>query len=148
MPKKNSKRGSKKRGPKRSHQLLLKDEKEQQEYAEVLKPLGNCMFMVKLLNGEEVVAKLKGSMTKGKSFDKVTPGNTVLTMRDGCTTGKDVYYIFHKYTSDEIRTLKQLGQLVKVVDREEEECHVMFEGDEEVKVQNEQEIDDDFINDI
>ena len=148
MPKKNSKRGSKRKGTRQSKQLLLRDEKEGQEYAEVLKPLGCAQFTIRLLNGEEVVGKLKGSMTKGRGFEKVTPGNWVLAMLDGCTTGKDKYYIFHKYSDSEKKQLENLGELATLVNTDRVESIFGFEGDEEVQQLNEAEINDDFINDI
>ena len=148
MPKKNSKRGSK-RGPRQSNQLLIRDPKEGHEYAEVLGAVGSARFRLKLLtNGEEVIGKLKGSMTKGRGFEKVVVGNLVLTMLDGCTTGKDKYYIFHKYSEGERKQLEKLGELVTMVEVDKVESAFAFEGDEEVQQLNEAEIDDDFINDI
>ena len=146
MGKKGSKRGSK--GSRQSNQLLLRDAKENQEYAEVLKPLGCGQFMVKLLNGLEVIGKLKGSMSNRRTFDKVVPGNWVLVMLDGCTTGKDKYYIFHKYSDSEKKKLEKLGELVQMVEADAVESSFGFEGDQEVQEANDGEIDDDFINDI
>ena len=148
MPKKNSKRGSK-RGPRQSNQLLIRDPKEGHEYAEVLNALGSARFRIKLVtNGAESVGKLKGSMTKGRGFEKVVSGNLVLVQLDSCTTGKDKYYIFHKYSESEKKQLEKLGELTTLVETVQTESAFVFEGDEEVKQANEAEIDDDFINDI
>lgn len=147
MPKKNSKRGSKK-GPRQSNQLILRDPKEGHEYAEVQAALGSARFRVKLVtNGAEVVGKLKGSMTGGRGFEKVVAGNLVLVTLDGCTTGKDKYFIFHKYSDSERKQLEKLGELTTLVESEQTETAFAFEGDE-VKQTIEAEIDNDFINDI
>lgn len=148
MPKKNSKRGSKK-GPHQSSQLLIRDPKEGHEYAEVLNALGSARFRIKLItNGAEFVGKLKGSMTKGRGFEKVVGGNLVLVQLDGCTTGKEKYFIFHKYSESERKQLEKLGELATLVESEQVESGFIFEGEDEVKQANEAEIDDDFINDI
>ena len=96
MPKTNKVNKSK-NGSRNTYQLLLRDQTEGQEYAEVIEAFGNAMFLVRLLNGEEVIGKLKGSMTKGRCFDNVILGDIVLVILDSCTTSKSKYYIFHKY---------------------------------------------------
>lgn len=150
MPKKNSKKSGK--SGSKSSQLLLRDLDEGHEYAEVLKPLGNCQFEIKLLNGSESIAKLKGSMCQGgRGFDRVATGNIVLVQHDSCTTTKEKYYIFHKYTENEKKQLKRLGELSTVADKsaeEEDDIGIIYEQEEEDHVLNEAEINDDFINDI
>lgn len=146
MPKTNKS----KNGSRNTNQLLLRDQTEGQEYAEVIKAFGNAMFLVRLLNGEEVIGKLKGSMTKGRCFDKVILGDTVLVILDSCTTSKSKYYIFHKYSMSEKKQLEKLGELAKVSDNNEnDEDNIFgFEDDQNVKKLTTAEIDDDFINDI
>ncbi|MBC8296273.1 MAG: hypothetical protein H8E55_10805 [Pelagibacterales bacterium] len=86
-------------------------------------------------------------MTRGRKFDKVAPKHTVLVQKDGCTTGKDVYYIFHKYGDNEKKQLERLGELVQVSQTEQDDIFG-YEGDEQVQALNEAEIDDAFIDDI
>ena len=149
MPKTNKVNKSK-NGSRNTYQLLLRDQTEGQEYAEVIKAFGNAMFLVRLLNGEEVIGKLKGSMTKGRCFDKVILGDIVLVILDSCTTSKSKYYIFHKYSMNEKKQLEKLGELAKVSDNNDnDEDNIFgFEDDETVKKLTTAEIDDDFINDI
>lgn len=148
MPKTN-KVNKNKHGSRQTNQLLMRDQNEGQEYAEIVKAFGNAMFLVRLLNGEEVIGKLKGSMTKGRCFEKVTIGDMVLVMLDGCTTSKSKYYIFHKYNINEKKQLEKLGELAKIADNNNDEDNIFgFEDDENVKKLTTAEINDDFINDI
>jgi|AntAceMinimDraft_6_1070360.scaffolds.fasta_scaffold08049_2 initiation factor 1A len=148
MPKTNKVNKSK-HGSRQTNQLLMRDQNEGQEYAEILKAFGNAMFLVRLLNGEEVIGKLKGSMTKGRCFEKVIIGDMVLVMLDSCTTSKSKYYIFHKYSMNEKKQLEKLGELAKIADNNDDKDNIFgFEDDENVKKLTTAEINDDFINDI
>lgn len=86
MPKQ-SKSGNKNKSS-NSFQLRLRIEEDEEQYAEVLKALGNGQFQVQILNGPIDTAKLKGSMMGSRKFDKVVTGNLVLIQLDGCTTEK------------------------------------------------------------
>ena len=125
----------------------MKNEDNDEHYAEVLKPVGSCQFTIRFLNGDESIGKLKGSMTRGRGFEKVTNGNWVLAQKDPCTTNKDKYYIIHKYSDGERKQLEKLGELVTVSENTEKSTFV-FEGEEETIENKEEEINDDFINDI
>ena len=141
MPKQ-SKSGNKNKSS-NSFQLRLRIEEDEEQYAEVLKPLGNGQFQVQILNGPIDTAKLKGSMMGSRKFDKVVTGNLVLIQLDGCTTGKDKYYIFHKYTDSERKQLEKLGELKSVV--ETTTSAYIFEGEDEEMETKQQEVDEDFI---
>lgn len=140
MPKNSKKYSSRNKS---SNQLRLREADQNEQYAETLKALGDGQFSVQILNGPEQNAKLKGSMRKGKSFDKVNIGDMVLVQLDPTTTGKDVYYIIHKYSQDEKKQLEKLGELKSVV--EKEISTFVWEGEQEDESFKEQEVDADFI---
>lgn len=109
-----------------------------EQYAEVLKPLGDKQFLVKLLNGDEVIARLKGSMCGGRGFEKVVKGNWCLIMLDPSTTGRDKFYIVARYNEDETKTLMKLKEL-QVVKMHSDTCRddgFMFEDEEEFDTEN------------
>ena len=147
MPKNSSKKGSKKGGSRKSSSLRTREEADGEFYAEVLKPLGDGQMRVQILNGSEDTAKLKGSMRKGRGFEKVNPGNWVLIQHDASTTGKDKYWIIHKYSDSEKKQLERLGELRSIVEKKDTSTFI-FEGEEEEQAQMQQEVDDDFIDDI
>ncbi len=128
---------------KKSNQLRLRNLDEGEQYAEALKAQGDGQFLVQILNGPEEIAKLKGSMRKGKNFDKVNVGDMVLVQLDPTTTGKDKYYIIHKYSPDEKKQLEKLGELKSVVEKVSNTF--IWEGDQEETEIKEQEVDADFI---
>ena len=147
MSKSGKKKGSKRGGSRKSASLRTREEADSEFYAEVLKPLGDGQMRVQILNGSEDTAKLKGSMRKGRGFEKVTPGNWVLIQQDLSTTGKDKYWIIHRYNDSEKKQLERLGELKSIVEKKETSTFV-FEGEEEEQEHMEQEVDDDFIDDI
>ena len=145
MPK-NSRKGSKSRSGRGNH-LVEKDEDLGQDYAEVLKALGNGRFQFKFMNGEEDIAKLKGSMSKRRTFTKVEPGHLVLVQKDPNTTGKDKYYIIHRYSNDERRTLTRMGDL-DVVNEVPDDSAFVFEDEVVQGTQSEMVLDADFFDSI
>ena len=108
MPKNSSNKGSKSKGSSRqSSQLREREEKDGEYYADVIKPLGDGQFRIQVLNGNEEIAKLKGSMRKGRGFDKVVTGNLVLVQLDPTTTTKDKFFIIHNYDDKEKKQLEK-----------------------------------------
>ena len=130
-----------------STQLYTKNPDDGEQYAEVINALGNSQFKVKLINGEEVVGKLRGTMTRGRGFERVNPKDWVIVQLDGTTTGKDKYYITHKYSDKDKKQLERLGELV-IVNEEEDTCAFTFDEGEVHVEKQEQEIDESFIDDI
>lgn len=130
-----------------STQLYTRNTDDGEQYAEVISALGNKQFKVKLTNGEEVIGKLRGTLTRGRGFDRVNPKDCVIVQLDNSTTVKDKYYITHKYSDKDKKQLEKLGELV-IVNEEEDKCAFTFD-EEEVHLENqEQEIDDFFIDNI
>ena len=127
-----------------SNQLRLRNEEDGEQYAEVEGAEGEGRFTVKILNGPSEKARLKGSMRKGRGFVKVKKGDMVLVQIDPTTTGKDKYYIIHKYSEQERKQLETYGELKSVI--EEKKSNWGFEGDDEIIEKKEEEVDEDFIN--
>ena len=146
MPK-SAKKGSKSTSTNGGNILRQKDDDCGEQYAEVLKALGNSQFSIKFLNGEESKAKLKGSMSKRRTFTKVSIGDLVLVQRDECTTGRDSFYIIHRYSNDEKRMLERMKELV-VVNEVDNDCSFMFEGDVEKHGQTTVKLSSDFFDGI
>ena len=128
-----------------STQLYTRNTDDGEHYAEVINALGNSQFKVKLVNGEEVIGKLRGTMTRGRGFERVNPKDWVIVQLDGSTTGKDKYYITHKY-SDKDKTARKTRELLLLMKRRT--CAFTFDEVEVHVEQQEQEIDESFIDDI
>ena len=86
-------------------------------------------------------------MTRCRGFEKVVVGNWVIAQLDCCTTGRDKYYITHRYTDKDKKQLEKLGELV-IVNEDEKESAFAFEDDGVHFEQQAQEIDESFIDDI
>lgn len=146
MPKSGKKGSNKRTSTNRSNFLRQKDDENGEQYAKVQKTMGNSRFIIEFLNGEETIAKLKGSMSKRRTFTKVEPGHLVLVQLDSCTSGRDNFYIVHRYSSDEKRMLERMKEL-EVVNEAADECPFMFEGDVDHE-QTDMKMDADFFDSI
>jgi translation initiation factor 1A len=92
------------RGPPASKEILFKD--DDQQYAHVIKALGDRRFSVLTDEGAEVVAKLRGNMRRQ---DFVSPGCVVLcSVRSDNGRKAD---ILHKYTDQHTKLLRRYGEL-------------------------------------
>ena len=130
-----------------SSELRLRDPDANESYAEVISALGFSSFSVQILNGTQETAKLKGSMTRGRGFEKVNKNDWVLVFKDPSTTSKEKYYIIHKYSDNEKKNLEKLGEL-KSVCEVEETSNFRFASQVIEEDTNKKEIDDSFIDDI
>ena len=146
MPKSGKKGSNKRTNTNGGNFLRQKDDDNGEQYAEVLQAVGNSRFKIKFLNGEETNAKLKGSMSKGRGFTKVEKGHLVLAQLDSSTSGRDNFYIVHRYSSDEKRMLERMKEL-EVVNEAADECPFMFEGDVDHE-QMDMKMDADFFDSI
>ena len=86
-------------------------------------------------------------MTRGRGFERVNPKDWVIVQLDGSTTGKEKYYITHKYFDKDKKQLEKLGELV-IVNEEEDTCAFTFDEGEVLVEKQEQEIDESFIDGI
>ena len=128
-------------------ELVIKNKDE--EYAELLNAKGDARFEVKLIsNGFTVIAKIRGALIKGPNKQKIEKGSIVLLQRD-MATYDEKYYIIHKYTKDNIKSLKKSGELATYTLVEEEtDNNVVFDDDVENKQLEQLEFDDEFISNI
>lgn len=105
MPKKGgkkSRRGANNTGSSRA--LLIKE--EGQEYAQITKILGNGHFECRCFDGQNRLGKIRGKMHKKIWIEM---GNLVLIgLREYQDNKGD---IFHKFSDEECRKLKNLGEL-------------------------------------
>ena len=76
-----------------------------QQYAYVLKTLGSCRFLVKIMDGSEIVASLRGSLKKRKVW--VNKQDIVLVDGYGTFTDNTILYICYKYNDEQINFLKK-----------------------------------------
>lgn len=106
MPKKGGKKGRRGAGAGTgvSRELLIKE--EGQEYAQITKILGSGRFECKCFDGQTRLGHVRGKMNKKVWIEL---GNFVLLSLRDYQDGKGD--IFHKYTDDEARKLKSLGEL-------------------------------------
>ena len=121
MPKKGGKKG--RRGANDtgfSRELLIKE--DGQEYAQITKILGSGRFECRCFDGQTRIGKVRGKMNK-KIWIEL--GNLILIgLRDYQDNKGD---IFHKFTDEESRKLKTLGELPSdFIAKETNEC----EGDD------------------
>jgi initiation factor 1A len=128
-----------------SKELVFKSN-DNEEYGEILNAKGDARFEVKLIsNGFTVIAKIRGALIKGPNKQKVDKGSVVLLQKD-MATYDEKYYIIHKYTKDNVKSLKKLGELATyILVEEDDNNNVVFEDDVENKTLDEIDIDDNFI---
>ena len=135
MPK-NVKGGKHKHAKKQSNadvkkELILKD--EGQEYAIVIRSLGNGRIEVNCFDGVTRLAHMRGNLKRKKIF--INLGDIILvSLRDYQDTKADV---IHKYSADEARKLKTMGELpataeINSTERigEDDNSEIPFEFDE------------------
>jgi initiation factor 1A len=127
-----------------SKELVIKTDSE--EYGEILNAKGDARFEVKLIsNGFTVIAKTRGALIKGPNKQRIDKGSVVLLQKD-MSTYEEKYYIIHKYTKDNVKSLKKSGELATYVLAEEDDNNnVVFEDDVENKNLELVDFDDDFI---
>jgi translation initiation factor IF-1 len=129
-------------------ELIFRDEKEGEEYAEVLKAIGDCRFECQFLNTETTQAKLAGALIKGPRKQRIVVGDFVLLTRNQSTTEKDTYYIIHKYTSDDKKKLAKNGEFAQVNTNQDGGTNVVMAGDATTKVVHDTDVTDAFIDNI
>jgi len=122
---KNRKRGKNVNVDEEKRELVIKE--EGQEYAQVIRMLGNGRLEAQCFDGKTRLCHIRGNMRK-KVW--VTPGDIVLIgLREFQDAKADVIL---KYSSDEARRLKQAGQLsentiINTTETKEEDNDVPFD---------------------
>ncbi len=112
MPKRKSK-GAKRKVRREPSKRDLEYKDDGQEYADVLKMLGNGRCEVKCIDGITRLAIIRGNM-RNKVWIKI--GDFVLVgLRDFQDSKCDILL---KYTQEEVRTLKAYGEIPEKIDQE------------------------------
>lgn len=75
-----------------------------EEYGLLLQAMGNCRFQCQLLDGNNIIAKAKGSLIKGPKKEKLEKGDWILLQQDTSSSDKK-YFIVHKYDERERKIL-------------------------------------------
>lgn len=139
----------KNKGPK---DLVFRDEKLGEEYAEIINSVGDARFECKIIHNNLItIAKLAGRLIKGPHKQRIVKGDYVLLSLDGSTSGKDKYFIMHKYSPEDKKKLAKHGEFAVAKSAEDEsKTNVIFEDeiDTSAKITTEVEIDEAFIDDI
>lgn len=113
-------------------ELVFKE--EMQDYAQVLKLMGDCRLEVQCMDGVKRIGHIRGKIKK-KVW--IAMGDIVLiALRE---YEKDKCDIIQKYTEDEVRKLKQMGEIpesIKLPESDKKEKDdgygdVVFEGEDD-----------------
>ena len=134
-----------------NRELVLCSIPEVEFYGQITNGKGDARFEVKLLESNMLIlAKLTGSLIKGPRKQRVNKDDFVLIQKN--LDSNDKYYIIHKYTTDDIKKLKKLGEIkmskINIDDDDESGVDIIFDGDCLDNNIDEIEINDDFIANI
>jgi translation initiation factor IF-1 len=119
--------------------FVTADPEQDEVYATIKAAKGDARFDVEIVRtGQQIVAKARTSLSKGKNKARLQIGDIVLIQegRDGFAS-----YILIKYTDDEIRKLNKMKELVSYKPKTEESSSVIFENEEEIDDEIAEEID-------
>jgi translation initiation factor IF-1 len=122
-------------------ELVLRDEKAGESYGEVLNPVGDCRFECILLNGEKVIATLRGALVRGPKKQFIKKEDFVLLQ---ITEDKKTYYIIHKYSPEDKKKLARQGELNTISNTNEGGTKITMASD----LGGARAIDDDDIDDL
>jgi len=131
-------------------ELRFRQEKEGEEYGTIIGEKGDARFECKLLDGSIVIAKAKGTLSRGPKKERLVLDDFVLLQLDSCTSSKK-YYLVHKYSPDDKKSLKKMGELAQFIDKNDKQEDVVFEVEDDTTGNAEVDnivIDDDFIANI
>ena len=124
MPR-NTKGGNKAKKGKNQQQpteLLLKDNTEDQQYAKVIKVLGNCRFeLLSLDDNKTRIGHMRGKLRK-RAWTSVED-IVLISLRE---FQEDKCDIIHKYKNEEVLKLRDMGQIVEK-EKEQTNCAFSFE---------------------
>jgi initiation factor 1A len=126
--------------------IIFCSRKDDEYYAVVGNAKGDGRFEVLIIeNNVSTIAKVRGALSKGPHKQRIMKEDVVIIQANSDSTN-DKYYIIHKYSPDDVRSLRKSGELAQIKEKTDD-CNVMFE-DDTVNKKNEIEIDDDFISQL
>ena len=76
-------------------ELIFRDGKEGEEYAEVLKAIGDCRFECQFLNTEITQAKLAGALIKGPRKQRIVIGDFVVALEENRSIDESITHLLH-----------------------------------------------------
>ena len=124
---KNFKKGKKNRFSEDKKQLIKKDPKEAQEYAQVINPKGNGRFELLCCDGgKERLGTVCGQMRKRVWVNR---SDLVLISKWEGMTDDTKCSIIHKYSEDEAKRLQKEGELPANFKLNLDDFEIMDEGD-------------------
>jgi len=100
-----------------SKAMIYKDPKEDQEYAKVIRPMGNGRFDIQCFDGKMRMGIVAGNMRKRVWVNK---DDIVLFCKWSFSTDDGKCSIIHKYDIDESRKLQREGEFPDFIKLEEE----------------------------
>ena len=125
----NKKGGKKfKRGKKNTdyeRQLILKNVKEDQEYAQVRQVLGNGRYKLFCFDGKDRMGIAAGNI---KRKTRISLNDVVLTSKWDFQTNDDKCSIVHSYGEDEVQKLKRQNEFPKNIKLEEDNPFSVDDG--------------------
>jgi translation initiation factor IF-1 len=73
------------------NELRFKNNNENEYYATIISEKGDARYECKMLDGAIVIAKAKGSISRGPKKERLVLDDFVLLQLDGCTSSKKYY---------------------------------------------------------
>ncbi|CEH13427.1 eukaryotic translation initiation factor eif-1a [Ceraceosorus bombacis] len=146
MPKNKGKGGKNRRRGKNENEgekreLVFKD--EGQEYAQVLKMLGNGRLEAQCFDGEKRLAHIRGKLRKKVWINQ---GDIILlSLRDFQDDKADV---IQKYSADEARDLKQYGELPSDAKINETDTFGGEDGEDDIEFEEDSGDEDEDLDDL
>jgi len=108
---------------------LVRITKNTQYYATVKTAMGDCRFIVNLLNGDEKMVTLPGRLKGKNQYKMLNAGDFIMIEKDSISNNlKPTYYVLVKYTRDQKNQLKKMGE---IVDSSSDLVNDIFEQKEE-----------------
>jgi len=101
--------------------MIYKDPKEDQEYAKVVRPMGNGRFEIQCFDGKMRMGIISGKMRKRVWVNK---DDIVLFCKWSFSTDDEKCSIIHKYDIDESRKLQREGEFPDFIKLEEENAFI------------------------
>ena len=100
-----------------NNKLILKDPKEDQEYAQIKQVLGNGRYKMFCFDGKDRMGIAAGNIRKKT---RIILNDIVLTAKWEFQTNDDKCSIVHKYEEDEVQKLKTQGEFPENIKLEED----------------------------
>ena len=111
----------------KKRELVIADPEQDEIYVKIEGLKGDARFNGRdIKTGQEIVAKARSTLSKGKNKARIQIGDTVLVQE-----GKDGFasYILIKYTDDEIKKLTKMKELISFKTKSDEASNIQFEDE-------------------